>query len=291
MEKKTNHTKSRRTAKSNGKIYLRLYVAGQTPRSVAALANLKAICEEHVPGKYSIEIIDLLLKPQLASGRPDSGGADPGAPVARPDSQNHWRFIEQGKTFSRIEHCMKPNKTPKSGRTKTKRAKYAMRLYVTGATPKSTAAITNLRKLCDEHLSGKYELKVIDVYQQPKLAQEGQIIAAPTLVKSLPLALAAIHWRHVKHEKSAGWIGNSVGATGQFFREISEEINVKPPIFRLKIAWANVGVAGSVNRGGGHAQCDSQWRGGCAGGAHSTGRTTLYSSRAPTNRTARSLKP
>jgi circadian clock protein KaiB len=43
-------------------------VAGQTPRSLAALANLKQACQEHVPGKYKIEIIDLLLKPQLASG-------------------------------------------------------------------------------------------------------------------------------------------------------------------------------------------------------------------------------
>ena len=49
-------------------IYLRLYVAGQTPRSLAALANLKQVCEEHVPGKYKIEVIDLVKKPQLASG-------------------------------------------------------------------------------------------------------------------------------------------------------------------------------------------------------------------------------
>jgi len=47
---------------------LRLYVAGQTPRSIAALANLKQVCEERVPGKYQIEVIDLLKKPQLASG-------------------------------------------------------------------------------------------------------------------------------------------------------------------------------------------------------------------------------
>ncbi len=47
---------------------LRLYVAGQTPRSIAAFSNLKKICEEHLAGKYSIEIIDLLENPQLASG-------------------------------------------------------------------------------------------------------------------------------------------------------------------------------------------------------------------------------
>jgi circadian clock protein KaiB len=84
---------------------------------------------------------------------------------------------------------MKRKANPKSRHAKRPRAKIAMRLYVTGASPKSTAAIANLRKLCDSYLPGEYDLKVIDVYQQPHLAQEGQIIAAPTLVKSLPLPL------------------------------------------------------------------------------------------------------
>jgi circadian clock protein KaiB len=48
--------------------HLRLYVAGQTPRSVAALSNLKLICEEHLAGRYTIEVIDLLERPQLAQG-------------------------------------------------------------------------------------------------------------------------------------------------------------------------------------------------------------------------------
>ena len=69
------------------------------------------------------------------------------------------------------------------------RIKYTMRLYVTGATAKSSRAIANLRRLCDEYLGGSYDLKVIDVYQQPKLAREGQIIAAPTLIRTLPLPL------------------------------------------------------------------------------------------------------
>jgi circadian clock protein KaiB len=64
-----------------------------------------------------------------------------------------------------------------------------MRLYVTGATPRSSRAIANLRKLCDQYLAGRYKLEVIDVYQRPELAREGQIIAAPTLVKSFPLPL------------------------------------------------------------------------------------------------------
>lgn len=67
--------------------------------------------------------------------------------------------------------------------------KYSMRLYVTGATPRSSKAITNLRKLCEEYLPGRYDLEVVDMYQQPKLAREGKIVAAPTLVKSFPLPL------------------------------------------------------------------------------------------------------
>jgi KaiB domain. len=69
------------------------------------------------------------------------------------------------------------------------RTKYVLRLYVTGMTPKSTRAIANVRKLCEKHLEGCYELDVIDIYQQPQLAKGDQIIATPTLIKKLPLPL------------------------------------------------------------------------------------------------------
>jgi circadian clock protein KaiB len=67
--------------------------------------------------------------------------------------------------------------------------KYLLRLYITGATPKSTRAIMNVKKICEEHLKGRYELEVVDIYQQPVLAKGEQIIAAPTLLKKLPLPL------------------------------------------------------------------------------------------------------
>ena len=67
------------------------------------------------------------------------------------------------------------------------RAKYVLRLYVTGMTPKSTLAIANVRNLCKKYLAGRYDLKVVDIYQQPHLAKEKQIIATPTLIKELPL--------------------------------------------------------------------------------------------------------
>jgi len=68
-------------------------------------------------------------------------------------------------------------------------AKYILRLYITGMTPKSTKAITNVQELCKKHLAGRYDLEVIDIYQQPKLAKGEQIIATPTLIKKLPLPL------------------------------------------------------------------------------------------------------
>jgi circadian clock protein KaiB len=72
---------------------------------------------------------------------------------------------------------------------KSETEKYVLRLYVTGMTPKSTKAIANVKKLCEEHLAGRYALEVVDIYQQPKLARGEQIVAAPTLIKKLPLPL------------------------------------------------------------------------------------------------------
>jgi circadian clock protein KaiB len=69
---------------------------------------------------------------------------------------------------------------------------YVLRLYVTGTTPQSLRAIMNVKKFCEEYLKGRYELEVIDLYQQPQLAQGEQIIAAPTLIKKLPLPLRRI---------------------------------------------------------------------------------------------------
>ncbi|HUN54629.1 MAG TPA: circadian clock KaiB family protein [Smithella sp.] len=74
-----------------------------------------------------------------------------------------------------------------SAASKKEREFYDLRLYVVGQTPRSTQAIANIRKICDEYLQGRYDLKVIDLYQQPTLAQGEQIIATPTLIKKLPV--------------------------------------------------------------------------------------------------------
>jgi circadian clock protein KaiB len=67
--------------------------------------------------------------------------------------------------------------------------RYQLRLYVTGQTPRSIRSVENLRALCDKHLRDNFDLEVIDIYQQPAMAAAGQIIAAPTLIKSMPLPL------------------------------------------------------------------------------------------------------
>jgi len=75
---------------------------------------------------------------------------------------------------------------------KSKKEVYLLRLYITGSTPQSIRAITNIKKVCEEHLEGRYYLEVIDLYQKPNLARGEQIIAAPTLIKKLPLPLRRI---------------------------------------------------------------------------------------------------
>lgn len=67
--------------------------------------------------------------------------------------------------------------------------RYILRLYVAGMTSRSARAVENVRAFCEKHLEGRYELQVIDVYQQPALAKSEQLIAAPTLIKKLPLPL------------------------------------------------------------------------------------------------------
>lgn len=64
--------------------------------------------------------------------------------------------------------------------------RYVLRLFVTGSTPNSIRAIANLRQICAEYLGGNYDLEVVDLYQQPELAEGNQIVAAPTLIKKLP---------------------------------------------------------------------------------------------------------
>jgi len=86
-----------------------------------------------------------------------------------------------------------PRRVPQATIRKTDGSeRYVLRLYVAGMTPRAGRAIENVRAVCDEHLDGRFDLEVVDIYQQPALAKGEQIIAAPTLIKTLPLPLRRI---------------------------------------------------------------------------------------------------
>jgi len=69
---------------------------------------------------------------------------------------------------------------------------YTLRLYITGKTPNSLRAITSVKELCERHLPGRYQLQVVDIYQQPALAEGDHILVAPTLVKRSPAPLRRV---------------------------------------------------------------------------------------------------
>lgn len=104
---------------------------------------------------------------------------------------------------------MKANRTSRATRAlelalaAKPQGKYFLRLYVAGATARSRQALKHVYRLCEAELEDNYELEVIDVYQQPELARDNQIIATPTLVKELPLPVRR-------------FIGNLMNTTGLF---------------------------------------------------------------------------
>lgn len=83
----------------------------------------------------------------------------------------------------------RPSGARRTKKDATNRRMYSLRLFITGQTPRSANSVHNLQQVCKEHLSGRFELEVIDIYQQPDLAREAEIIAAPTLIKKLPLPI------------------------------------------------------------------------------------------------------
>lgn len=83
------------------------------------------------------------------------------------------------------------NAEPETGALEPK-AEWELRLYVAGQTPRSLAALQNLRWLCEEHLKGRYVIEVVDLLVNPQLAREDEILALPTLVRKLPEPLRKI---------------------------------------------------------------------------------------------------
>jgi circadian clock protein KaiB len=85
----------------------------------------------------------------------------------------------------------------------SRKGKYVLRLYVAGATARSRQALLRVRRLCETELNGEYDLEVIDIYQQPIIARDGQILATPTLVREFPRPVRRL-------------IGNLADTTGLF---------------------------------------------------------------------------
>jgi circadian clock protein KaiB len=84
---------------------------------------------------------------------------------------------------------------------------YDLCLYVTGMTPRSARAIENLRAFCRRHLQGRHTLRIFDLYQQPNLAREEQLVAAPTLVKRMPLPQRRLVGDLSSHERVRAALG------------------------------------------------------------------------------------
>ena len=83
-------------------------------------------------------------------------------------------------------------KIKKEKSTKLSKDAWVLRLYVAGQTPKAITAFTNLKKICEEQLNGKYSIEVIDLMENPQLANEFQIVALPTLIRKLPVPVRKI---------------------------------------------------------------------------------------------------
>ena len=82
--------------------------------------------------------------------------------------------------------------TPFEGGDEQRQPRYVLRLYVSGMTTRSTAALATIKALCEQELHGRYELEVIDIYQHPQSAIDQQIVAVPTLVRHLPEPLRRV---------------------------------------------------------------------------------------------------
>ena len=90
---------------------------------------------------------------------------------------------------------------------KSQREHYVLKLFVTGSTPRSLQAITQVKQICEEALAGRYTLEVIDVHQEPHLAEKDQIIALPTLLKTLPVPLRKVLGSFSEREKVLAVLG------------------------------------------------------------------------------------
>ena len=180
---------------------LRLYVAGQSARSVTAFANLKKLCEAHLAGKYRIEVIDLLENPQLS--RDDQIVAIPTLVRTLPspirkiigDLSNTEKTLvglqlrpaareEREAIMNEPKVAQPPVRTPRPIRRDIGCASMSVARH---RDPRRRSPTS--RRSARDGWQGRYELEVIDAYQQAELTSDQQIVVLPTLIKSLPRPL------------------------------------------------------------------------------------------------------
>src|SRR5215207_7297493 len=116
----------------------------------------------------------------MASKRKDGAIKPKKSSKVAASSTAHGAAVKAGRTK------LKPPKAKLDGQPSYK---YQLRLYVAGQTRKSMVALNNLQRICDEHMAGEYAIEVIDLLEQPQLARGDQILAIPTLVRSLPVPI------------------------------------------------------------------------------------------------------
>jgi circadian clock protein KaiB len=104
-------------------------------------------------------------------------------------------------------HLRKSTPRGRSQSRDKREVNYVLRLFITGTTPRSTRSVVNVSDFCKRHLGGRYELEVVDIYQQPAAARDEQIIAAPTLIKTLPLPLRRLVGDFSDQERVAAGLG------------------------------------------------------------------------------------
>ena len=103
------------------------------------------------------------------------------------------KTVSPKKPASRVKAAKKsPPKKPIAAATPGGDGFWTMRLYVAGQSPRSISAISNLRRICEEHVPGRYDLEIIDLVRNPELAKADQIVAIPTLIKKLPIPVGRI---------------------------------------------------------------------------------------------------
>lgn len=174
---------------------LRLYVAGESHKSLTALANLKHLCLKLLDARYEIEVIDLVEHPQLAAG--DEISAIPTLVRLRAEPMRKMvgdlsdpESVIVGLQLRRLLEASitdAPAVAPEPALpARAMDASYELTLFVSGASTSSARAIRDVQALCEIHLPGQHQLTVVDVNQSPELVRGRGVLATPTLLTSAP---------------------------------------------------------------------------------------------------------